>query len=64
MILGTLTRLEAEHAGETVLCVLHGGVIRAQLAHADGIHLGESPRGRAPCSIATNKAATHGHRGR
>jgi probable phosphoglycerate mutase len=36
--------LAAAHPGETVLCVLHGGVIRALLARAEGIDLGEYRR--------------------
>jgi probable phosphoglycerate mutase len=41
---GAILRLAAAHADETVLCVLHGGVIRALLAHAEGVELGEYRR--------------------
>jgi broad specificity phosphatase PhoE len=37
-------RIAAEHPGEQVLCVAHGGVIRALLARAEGVDLGEYRR--------------------
>jgi probable phosphoglycerate mutase len=38
--------LAAEHPGGTILCVLHGGTIRALLAKAEGLDLGEYRRTR------------------
>jgi probable phosphoglycerate mutase len=43
-IVSATLRLASAHADETVLCVLHGGVIRALLAHAEGVELGEYRR--------------------
>jgi probable phosphoglycerate mutase len=43
-IVAATLRLAASHPGETVLCVLHGGVIRALLALAEGVDLGEYRR--------------------
>jgi probable phosphoglycerate mutase len=38
-VVSTVARLAAAHPGQRVLCVLHGGVIRALLAHAAGVPL-------------------------
>jgi probable phosphoglycerate mutase len=43
-IVGAVSEIAAGHPGETVFCVLHGGVIRALLAYADGLDLGEYRR--------------------
>ncbi|MBV8064491.1 MAG: histidine phosphatase family protein [Actinobacteria bacterium] len=38
-IVSAIERIARLHPGECVLCVLHGGVIRALLAHAEGVDL-------------------------
>ena len=45
-VIGAVTRIAARHPGGRVLCVLHGGTIRALLAHAEGLDLGEYRRTR------------------
>ena len=55
-VLGAVLRIAAEHPGGRVLCVLHGGTIRALLAAAEGIDLGEyrrTRRGPANGAVAT-----------
>jgi broad specificity phosphatase PhoE len=60
-IVGAVTRLAAAHRSETVLCVLHGGVIRALLAHAGGVELGEYRRAaRGPVNGAVARIAVEG----
>jgi broad specificity phosphatase PhoE len=57
-IVGAVTRLAAAHVDATVLCVLHGGVIRALLAHAQGLDLGEYRRTvRGPVNGAVARIA-------
>lgn len=43
-IVEAATRIAAGHDGETVLLVIHGGTIRALLAHAEGVPLDEFRR--------------------
>ena len=43
-IVQAAARIAAAHPGEDVLCILHGGVIRALLAHAAGVELPEYRR--------------------
>jgi broad specificity phosphatase PhoE len=38
-VVAAVSRIAAAHAGAQVLCVLHGGAIRALLAHAAGVDL-------------------------
>lgn len=45
-VISAMTRIAEAHPDGRVLCVLHGGPIRALLAHADGIDLGEWRRTR------------------
>jgi probable phosphoglycerate mutase len=45
-VIAAVTRIAEAHPGGRVLCVLHGGTIRALLAHAAGIDLGEWRRTR------------------
>jgi len=40
-IVAAVTRITNAHPGETILCVIHGGVIRALLAHAASLALVE-----------------------
>jgi len=48
-VVAAVEELVAAHADGHVLCVLHGGVIRALLAHASGVDVGEYRRtARAP----------------
>jgi broad specificity phosphatase PhoE len=54
-IVGALSGIATTHPDGEVLCVLHGGVIRALLARAAGIELGEyrrTARGPANGSLA------------
>jgi len=46
-VVAAVTRIAASHPEGRVLCVLHGGTIRALLAHAEGIDLGEWRRTRS-----------------
>jgi broad specificity phosphatase PhoE len=60
-IVGAVTRIAAAHAGGCVLCVLHGGVMRAILAHAAGRELGEFRRAVAgPVNGAVARIAVEG----
>jgi broad specificity phosphatase PhoE len=43
-IVAAVKRIAAAHPGEQILCVLHGGVIRALLAHATAVPLAEYRR--------------------
>jgi probable phosphoglycerate mutase len=43
-VVGAVERIAAAHDGGQVLCVLHGGTIRALLAHAAGVDLAEHRR--------------------
>jgi broad specificity phosphatase PhoE len=43
---GAVSRIAAQHEGETILVVIHGGTIRALLAHAEGLPLREFRRTR------------------
>jgi broad specificity phosphatase PhoE len=55
-VVSAVTEIAAAHPGGRVLCVLHGGTIRALLAQAEGIDLGEwrrTRRGPANGAIAT-----------
>jgi broad specificity phosphatase PhoE len=45
-VVAAVERIAAAHEGETVLVVAHGGVIRALLAHAEGVPLPEFRRTR------------------
>jgi probable phosphoglycerate mutase len=45
-VLDALARIARAHPGDTVLCVSHGGPVRAALAHADGVDLAEYRRSR------------------
>ena len=60
-IVGAVTRVAAAHPGGRLLCVLHGGVIRALLAHAAGVELGEYRRTeRGPVNGAVAGIAVQG----
>ncbi|HZQ27911.1 MAG TPA: MSMEG_4193 family putative phosphomutase [Acidimicrobiales bacterium] len=53
-ITGTLSRLRAEHAGQTVVCVSHADPIKAAVAAAMGTHLDLFQRIVInPCSVTT-----------
>ncbi|HWB21334.1 MAG TPA: histidine phosphatase family protein [Gaiellaceae bacterium] len=55
-VVGAVTRIAEANPGGRVLCVLHGGTIRALLAQAEGIDLGEwrrTRRGPANGAVAT-----------
>jgi probable phosphoglycerate mutase len=55
-VIAAVMRIAEAHPGGRVLCVLHGGTIRALLAHAEGIDLGEwrrTRRGPANGAVAT-----------
>jgi probable phosphoglycerate mutase len=45
-IVSAVSRIAESHPGGRVLCVSHGGTIRALLARADGVDLGEYRRSR------------------
>jgi broad specificity phosphatase PhoE len=45
-VVEAVTRIAAAHPDGQVLCVMHGGTIRAVLAHAEGMDLGEWRRTR------------------
>ncbi len=45
-VIGAVARIAEAHPGSVVLCVLHGGTIRALLAKAEGVDLGEWRRTR------------------
>ena len=45
-VISAVSRIAEAHPDGRVLCVLHGGTIRALLAHAEGIELGEWRRTR------------------
>jgi 2,3-bisphosphoglycerate-dependent phosphoglycerate mutase len=55
-VIATVNRIAEAHPGGRVLCVLHGGAMRALLAHAEGIELGEwrrTRRGPANADVET-----------
>ena len=55
-VIAAVAQIAADHPGGRVLCVLHGGTIRALLAHAEGIDLSEwrrTRRGPANGAVAT-----------
>jgi len=60
-IVGAVARIAGAHPGECVLCVLHGGVMRAILAQAAGIELGEFRRAvPSPVNGAVARIAVQG----
>jgi broad specificity phosphatase PhoE len=60
-IVRTAARIAVAHPAENVLCVLHGGVIRALLAHAAGIELREYRRSyRGPVNGGVARIAVEG----
>jgi probable phosphoglycerate mutase len=55
-VVAAVAQITAAHPGGRVLCVLHGGTIRALLAHSEDVDLGEwrrTRRGPANGSLAT-----------
>jgi broad specificity phosphatase PhoE len=55
-VVAAVDRIAKANPGGRVLCVLHGGTIRALLAHAEGVDLGEwrrTRRGPANGAVAT-----------
>jgi broad specificity phosphatase PhoE len=60
-IVRAVAGIAAEHPGASVLCVLHGGVIRALLAHAEGADLREYRRqNRGPANGTVARIAVEG----
>jgi broad specificity phosphatase PhoE len=60
-ILAGVARLAAAHPGGQILCVLHGGVIRALLARAGGLPLDEYRRTRrGPANGTLSRIAVEG----
>jgi broad specificity phosphatase PhoE len=60
-VVAAIARIAADHGSEQVLCVLHGGPIRALLAHADGVALREYRlSNRAPVNGSVARIAVEG----
>jgi broad specificity phosphatase PhoE len=62
-IVAAATRIAAGHRSETILLVIHGGTIRALLAHADGVPLPGFGRSRPPLDNGSLAAVALGDDG-